>query len=127
MAPAKKKYIRLNHLGVTVHDALRSRDWYRKNLGLRVEFQVPAAGFVAMQDDAGFGFLISQGKPAKSAGVGVAIYFEVDDVDVRYRAMVKRRVKCVHPPQKTAWGYGPEVLDPDGYTLRLFDHRSITK
>ena len=47
MKPAQRKFAKLNHLMIVVRDAAKSRDWYVKNLGLKVEFQVPAQGFVA--------------------------------------------------------------------------------
>ena len=88
---------------------------------------------------------------AKGAASGFAIYFEVEDVDARYEELTangrnrnltpdpfprgkgnrnkgaRDGVKIVHEPKKTAWGYGPELRDPDRYIVRLFDHRSITK
>ena len=127
MKRAAKKYAKLNHLQITVRDAVRSRDWYVGNIGLKVEFEVPQQGFVALEDDSGMALLISQGKPAKGAASGFAIYFEVEDVDARYEKQKSDRMKIAHEPKKTAWGYGPELRDPDGYIVRLFDHRSITK
>ena len=165
MKRARKKYAKLNHLQITVRDAVRARDWYVENIGLKVEFEAAMQGFVALEDDWGMALLISQGKPAKGAASGLAIYFEVEDVDVRYevlkanganrnltpdpfpenphprrgrRSLSLQRtrviryserigVEIVHEPKRTAWGYGPELRDPDGYIVRLFDHRSITK
>ena len=54
MKRAKEKYAKLNHLLINVRDAARSRDWYVKNLGLKVEFEVPENGFVALEDDGGW-------------------------------------------------------------------------
>ena len=127
MKRAGKKYAKLNHLQVTVRDAARSRDWYVEHIGVRVEFEAPQQGFVALEDDWGMALLLSQGKPAKGAASGFAIYFEVEDVDARYRALKGKGVKFVHEPMQTVWGYGPELTDPDGYIVRLFDHRSIMK
>ncbi len=87
MKRAKKKFAKLNHLMIVVRDAARSRDWYVKNIGLKIEFQVPAQGFVALEDDWGLALLISEGKPAKGAASGFVVHFEVEDVDARYRAM----------------------------------------
>ena len=98
-----------------------------KNLGLKVEFEVAEQGFVALEDDWGMALLIGQGKPAKGSASGFVVHFEVEDVDARYRSLKGRGVKFVHPPKQTMWGYGPELRDPDGYTIRLFDHRSVTK
>jgi len=54
MKRAKKKYAKLSHLQITVRDAIRSRDWYVTNIGLKVEFEVPLQGFVALEDDWGW-------------------------------------------------------------------------
>ena len=126
MKRAKKKYAKLNHLLINVLDAAKSRDWYVKNIGLRVEFEVRENGFVALEDDSGMALLISEGETVKGAASGFVIHFEVEDVDGRYRSLKGKRVKFVHPPKQTIWGYGPELRDPDGYTIRLFDHRSVT-
>ena len=127
MKRAKKKYAKLNHMQLTVRDAARARDWYVRNIGLKVEFEVLETGFVALEDDWGMAVLLSQGKAAKGAASGVAIYFEVEDVDARYETLKGDGVRFVHEPKRTVWGYGPELRDADGYTVRLFDHRSITK
>jgi hypothetical protein len=42
--------IRLDHLAIPVRDCARSRDWYRNNLGLKVEFEIPQRKVVALQD-----------------------------------------------------------------------------
>src|SRR5579863_5253049 len=111
---AKKKFAKLNHLMIVVRDAAKSRDWYVKNLGLKIEFQVPAQGFVALEYDWGMALLIAENKTAKGAASGFVMHFEVEDVDARYRAMRSKGVKFVHPPKQTVWGYGPELRDPDG-------------
>ena len=69
MKRARKKYAKLNHLQITVRDAVRSRDWYVKNIGLKVEFEVPSDGFVALEDDWGMALLINRGKPAKFCSI----------------------------------------------------------
>ena len=75
MKRVKKKFAKLNHLMIVVRDAAKSRDWYVKNLGLKIEFQVPAQGFVALEDDWGMALLISEGKPAKGAASGFVVHF----------------------------------------------------
>ena len=34
--------IRLDHLAIPVRDHARSREWYTKNFGFKVEFEVPS-------------------------------------------------------------------------------------
>jgi predicted enzyme related to lactoylglutathione lyase len=127
MKRTKKKFLKLNHLQITARDSAKSRDWYVSNFGYRVEFEIADIGFVALEDDWGMALLIAKGKPGKNAGAGVYLNFEVENVDERYEFMKSRGVKFVHPPKQTVWGYGPELRDPDGYVLRLFDSRSVSK
>jgi predicted enzyme related to lactoylglutathione lyase len=117
--------IKLDHLSLQVSDYARSRDWYKENLGLQVEFEVREAKFVALKDDADFGFLLAQGETAEGEP-RFQIYFQVDDVDKLHARLSARGVKFDHPPEHKNWGYGPQLKDPDGYILRFYDHRSIT-
>ncbi len=119
--------MKLNHLALTVKDCVASRDWYITNLGLRLDFESADQKFVALEDHADFGFLLAQGEPRAEPGRDVSIYFEVEDVDELFSRLDARGLRFDHPPQKTAWGYGPQLRDPDGYVLRFFDHRSVTK
>jgi len=59
------------------------------------------------------------------ASNGVALWFQVDDVDATYAAWSARSVCFTHGPQKNFWGYGPELADPDGYLVRLWDETSM--
>ena len=56
---------------------------------------------------------------------GIALWFQVDDVDATHAAWSARGVRFTHGPQKNFWGYGPELADPDGYLIRLWDARSM--
>ena len=113
--------IKLDHLTLSVRDWRATRDWYRSQLGLRVEFEIPERGVVAMQDDAGFTvFFESSASPASCI-----LYFQVDDVEATHRDVTARGVHVVHGPRKEPWGYGVELKDPDGYRLRLWDERSM--
>jgi catechol 2,3-dioxygenase-like lactoylglutathione lyase family enzyme len=46
--------IKFDHLRIPVADLARSRDWYIRTLGLKVEFEVPDRRTVALQDTGGF-------------------------------------------------------------------------
>jgi len=116
--------LKFDHLNIPVSDLDRSRDWYLSALGLKVEFEVPDRRTVALQDGEGFAIFLQE----KSAGVapnGVALWFQVDDVDQAFAAWTARGVTFVHGPQKNFWGYGAELADPDGYLVRLWDERSM--
>jgi predicted enzyme related to lactoylglutathione lyase len=115
--------IKLDHLTIPVTDRKRSAAWYVDVLGLKVEFEVPARNATALIDDGGFTIFVEQGEAPPTAGT--ALYFQVDDVDGLYAGMVARGVSFAHPPQNVFWGYGPELVDPDGYRVRLWDERTM--
>jgi catechol 2,3-dioxygenase-like lactoylglutathione lyase family enzyme len=115
--------IKLDHLTIPVSDRVRSRDWYATTLGLRVEFEVPARNASALIDDGGFTIFVERREAPPAAGT--ALYFSVDDVDAVYAQWSARRVAFAHPPQKVSWGYGEELVDPDGYRIRLWDETTM--
>jgi predicted enzyme related to lactoylglutathione lyase len=115
---------RFDHLTLPVANWMRSRDWYARCIGLKVEFEVPERHTVAIQDQNDFTIFFQQ-SPGGSRPVDVALYFSVGDVDAVHRALAGAGVAFVHPPQKTFWGYGAELLDPDGYVVRLWDERTM--
>jgi predicted enzyme related to lactoylglutathione lyase len=49
------------------------------------------------------------------------LYFQVDDVEAKFRELSAKGVQFVHPPQKVDWGYGAELRDPTGYAIGLCD------
>lgn len=117
--------IKLDHLTITVRDYRAAREWYVRLLGLREEFEVPGRA-AALQDDAGFTLFVEQAASDRhDAGPSCVLYFQVEDVEARYRQLVQDKVQFVHGPEKTFWGYGAELEDPDGYRLRLWDERSM--
>ena len=115
--------IKLDHLTIPVSDRGRSQDWYVKTLGLRVEFEVPARNAAALIDDGGFTIFVEQADASLNART--ALYFSVDDVDLVYERWRARGVVFAHPPQKVFWGYGAELVDPDGYRVRLWDEKTM--
>src|SRR5215470_1971803 len=114
--------LKLDHLTLRVADFRVAREWYRSILGMKLEFEVAERGVAAMQDDAGFTIFLENSAGPRSACV---LYFQVDDVDARHRALAGRGVGFIHPPQKQFWGYGAELEDPDGSRVRLWDERSM--
>jgi catechol 2,3-dioxygenase-like lactoylglutathione lyase family enzyme len=115
--------MKLDHLNLPVSNLERSRDWWVKALGLAVEFEVPETRTVALNDGEGFAIFLQE-KPQATSG-GVAVWFQVEDVDATYAAWTARGVAFAHAPRKNFWGYGPELADPDGYLVRLWDETSM--
>ena len=116
--------MKFDHLSLPVNNLERSRAWYVENLGLRIEFEMTERRTVALNDGEGFAIFLQE-KPGGAAGNGVALWFQVDDVDAAYVQWTARGVKFAHEPRKNFWGYGPELADPDGYLIRLWDERSM--
>jgi catechol 2,3-dioxygenase-like lactoylglutathione lyase family enzyme len=117
--------MKLDHLNLPVSDLSRSRAWYIDTLGLKVEFEVPDRRTVALQDGEGFSIFLSESTQAASASNGLALWFQVDNVDATFEDWTARGVRFVHGPLKTFWGYGAELADPDGYLVRLWDARTM--
>jgi predicted enzyme related to lactoylglutathione lyase len=114
---------KLNHLNIRVRDWKVSRDWYVEHIGLAVEFEVPERGTAALKDDADVTLFVETAHHPVEPSCG--LYFEVDDVEETYRRLVARGVAFVSAPQKLVWGYGAELLDPDGYRVGLWDQRTM--
>jgi predicted enzyme related to lactoylglutathione lyase len=116
--------VRFDHLRIPVTDLARSRGWYIRTLGLTVEFEVPERQTVALQDTESFTIFLQEA-PATVAPNQCALWFQVADVEATFADWSARGVEFVHGPRKSYWGYGVELVDPDGYLIRLWDARSM--
>ncbi len=115
---------KFDHLTLPVTDWMRSRDWYVQHIGLKVEFEIPERHATALQDEGGFTIFFQQ-SANKSWPGDVALYFSVADVVTAHSRLAAAGVTFAHPPQRTYWGYGAELHDPDGYVIRLWDERTM--
>ncbi len=116
--------VKFDHMALPVSNVRRSRDWYLKNLGFKIEFE--RGGIVALQDSAGFTIFLM--KAATSlAGSKITLTLQVKSVDRKYRELAAIGVKFVNPPQLLFWGYGAELLDPDGYMINLWDQVTMRR
>ncbi len=116
--------MKFDHMTLPVSDWHASRDWYVENLGFKVEFEIPAARTVALQDDNGFTIFLQETKESL-AHEKCALTMQVKDVEQTHRALSEKGVKFTHRPQRLFWGYGAELTDPDGYVVRLWDEISM--
>jgi catechol 2,3-dioxygenase-like lactoylglutathione lyase family enzyme len=115
--------VRLDHLSLPVNDWQKSRDWYKNRLGFEVEFEIPDRKTAAMRDDADLTIFLYQSEVTVCPGISFTI--QVDDVEAAHQRLTASGVSFVHPPMKVFWGYGAELRDPDGYSLRLWDQKSM--
>ena len=87
--------LKLDHLALPVADEAAARAWYVDVLGMTVEFEVPARRTVAVRDGHDFAiFLVGGQFPC----AGLALWFQVDDVDARHAELAARGVAFSHPP-----------------------------
>lgn len=120
----EKALAKFDHMGLPVTDPRRSRDWYVKNLGFTVEFD--RGDVIAIKDSAGFTIFLSK-SAKKLVGAKCTLTIQVRDVDLKARALERKGVKFVNPPRRLFWGYGAELLDPDGYMINLWDRVSMRR
>jgi catechol 2,3-dioxygenase-like lactoylglutathione lyase family enzyme len=114
---------KLDHLAIRVRDLSTARAWYVDHLGMRLEFEVPERRTVALQDDAGLTLFLEERSDV--AADGVALTFQVDDVEGLHHELAARGVAFESPPARRFWGYGAELRDPDGHLVMLWDERSM--
>lgn len=117
-------YPRLGHITLPVTDWRASRDWWRDQLGFEVEFEIEDAGVAAMRDAADLTIFLSQADDV-AVPPGLVLTVQVADVEAAHRRLAAAGARIEHPPQKMFWGYGAELLDPDGYRLRIWDEASM--
>ena len=116
--------IKFDHMALPVSDVRKSRDWYVKNLGFKVEFE--RGGIVAIQDSAGFTIFLQKAKK-RLAGDKITLTLQVKSVDQTHRRLSARSIEFVNRPQLLFWGYGAELLDPDGYMINLWDRVTMRR
>ena len=120
---------KFDHLGIQVRSYAASRDWYVNALGLEIEFDRPQRGFGAVKDEADFALFIGEVQGGEVQGEapssGLSLWFQVADVEAFHRERAAAGVVFDHGPQKTAWGYGAQLTDPDGNKLYVWDDATM--
>ncbi len=111
-------------MALPVSNVQKSREWYVKNLGFKVEFE--RGGITAIQDSAGFTIFLRKAA-RRLVGEKVVLTVQVRSVDRKYQELESAGVAFVNAPQRLFWGYGAELLDPDGYMINLWDRVTMRK
>ena len=115
--------IKLDHLTIAVSDCDKSREWYMRTLGLKLEFEmntVPSSSTTPSRRRSPR--RVTPGGPGRPS---CFLTFQVSDCEAKHRELAAAGVTFVHPPQKTFWGYGAELKDPDGYRIWLWDEKTM--
>lgn len=123
MLSRRSSLVRLDHVQLPVRDWEASRDWWRDVLGFEVEFELPDRKTAAMRDSSDLTVFLGGAEEVPACAAAFTI--QVEDVEALHARLTANGVAFVHGPQKVFWGYGAELLDPDGYRLRLWDERTM--
>jgi catechol 2,3-dioxygenase-like lactoylglutathione lyase family enzyme len=119
--------VKITHMVLPVNDVLKSRDWYVNNLEFKLEFE--REGVTAVKDRADLTIFL-QKSAGSLAEEKITLTIQVENVDGKHAELASRGVKFASAPKRQFWGYGAEVLDPDGYMNHLWDEvtmREMTK
>lgn len=115
---------KVSHIVLPVSDLRKSRDWYVDKLGFAVERE--HEGILGIRDQSGLTIFL-QGVTGGLSGHKITLTIQVDNLHSKHEQLASLGVAFVSPPQLQFWGYGAEVLDPDGYTNHLWDEVSMSK
>ena len=115
---------KVSHIVLPVSDVRRSRDWYVDKLGFTVERE--HEGVVGIKDQSSLTIFL-QKAAGSLPGQKITLTIQVDSVDTKHEELENLGVKSVSPPKLQFWGYGAEVLDPDGYMNHLWDEVTMNK
>jgi catechol 2,3-dioxygenase-like lactoylglutathione lyase family enzyme len=115
---------KVSHLVLPVSDMYKSREWYVDKLDFKLERESEQA--VGIKDQSGLTIFLLKA-PESLAGQKITLTIQVDNVESKYQELASLGVTFVSPPKRQFWGYGAEVLDPDGYMNHLWDEVTMQK
>jgi uncharacterized glyoxalase superfamily protein PhnB len=112
----------LQRIIVSVADRKRALAFYRDALGLPEKYEI---GEIAVLTIPGTGSeLMLHERPPTPGLAGVAISFQVEDVDAATAAAVAAGASVIDVPADQPWGERQAVLaDPDGHVVCLVSPR----
>ena len=115
---------KVSHLVLPVSNVQKSREWYVDKLGFALERERDDA--VGIKDQSGLTiFLVKATDPL--AGQKITLTIQVADVGSKHQELAMAGVDFVSAPKRQFWGYGAEVVDPDGYMNHLWDAVTMEK
>lgn len=89
----------IRQIAVNVHDLERAEAFYRDKLGMKHLFTVPKMSFF---DCDGIRLMLGIAEKEEFDHPSSVLYFQVEDIQEAYQAMVERGVKFEGPPQRIA-------------------------
>ena len=115
---------KISHIVLPVSDIHKSREWYVNKLGFTLEREREEA--VGIKDQSGLTIFLMKTTDLL-AGQKITLTIQVGNVDTKYQELAIIGVNFVSQPKRQSWGYGAEVLDPDGYMNHLWDEVTMGK
>jgi len=116
--------VRVSHIVLPVSDIQKSREWYVNKLGFTLERERDAA--IGIKDRSDLTIFLMKSTDALP-GQKITLTIQVDNLDNKYQELAAIGAQFVSPPGRQPWGYGAEILDPDGYTNHLWDEVTMAK
>jgi catechol 2,3-dioxygenase-like lactoylglutathione lyase family enzyme len=109
---------KISHMVLPVTDLQSSREWYANSLGFKPVLEQDDV--IGITDEAGLTVFLRKSIGALP-GEKITLTIRVENVEGKHRELANRGVKFASAPKLQFWGYGAEVLDPDGYMNHLWD------
>ena len=113
-----KKY---DNFFIPVESIEKGKDFYQNKLELKIKFDFPDIGMTA--------FNVGDEEPAiilkdtnKYKDIKPTIWFEVDNVDLKYEKLKKKGIVFLSEPFKIRTGKAVEFEDPFGNRLGITDY-----
>jgi predicted lactoylglutathione lyase len=107
-----------------VSDIHKSRDWYVNNLGFTLNRE--QNDVVGITDQGGLTIFLMKAT-GELVGPKITLTIQVENVDRKHDELAGLGVQFASLPKLQFWGYGAEVLDPDGYMNHLWDEITMNK
>ena len=115
---------KVSHMVLPVSDVHKSRDWYVNKLGFTLDREIGEV--VGIKDRSGLTIFL-QKTEGGVVGQKITMTIQIDNVDSKHQQLEGLGVQFASPPKLQFWGYGAEVLDPDGYMNHLWDEVTMNK
>ena len=115
---------KISHIVLPVSDVQKARDWYVGKFGFKLEREREEA--VGIKDESGLTIFLVK-TAVDIAGQKITLTIQVDNVETKHQELASAGVQFVSPPKRQFWGYGAELLDPDGYMNHLWDEVTMSR
>ena len=88
-----------------------------------MEFENFESGVGGLEDSGGVELILVQ-RPMSDRERDCALTFQCS-VHAKHNELTTRGIHFVHEPKNVPWGYGAELMDPDGYRVMIWDKNTM--